>query len=1379
MKTFCLVILLNLFSTHPKDLVFQQIPDNDKMLSNTINTIYQDSQGFMWIGSNIGLSKYDGYTVYNFKSSSTGSHTLSNYNVTDILEDTIPGNLWIATVDGLNYYDCSKDEFFEFSLDHIDNSGGISTNIKMLYWDGQNNLWLGTTNGVVCIDKQQKASVIFNPLVNGNSIPPYVSDIEHWKNDLYFISTTKGLYQFNKRDHSYTTVNVIKEGVLSIFKDSNGNFWFGTQNSGLWYLPADSDNDYQQFTSENSQLKSGFVSSIVEDSLGQIWISEKGSGISIINPTNDEWVFLESSLYNTKGIKSDVNNKIYIDRQKNVWIASFDAGIYFLDNNKKAFSTYRFDYSENDLKNNKVRSMYQDSEGDIWIGTKVDGYLNKFNRDEGTFEHYGYDAQDPQSLNDAYVLSITELRPGYILLGTLNGGLNLLNKKTGKFEHFVHDSNDPNTILNNAIYALLKDSKGRVWIGSGWVGLDVFSDSLHKLYSFNDDMANPNSLLGNRVRSIFEDREHNIWVGTEAGLSLYNEELKNFKRFYAFVNDSTSLSNSEVNCVYEDSKGRFWIATQGGGLNLMNREKGSFIHYTEKDGLASDIVVGIVEDDSGNLWLSTADGISKFTLPEDASETPKPNFRSYDMEDGLQGKEFNLNAFLRTTDGEILFGGNNGFNIFKPEAIADNPNRPYIHFTDLKLFNKSVEIGTPNSPLDKHINSTKQLTLNHKQSIFSISYVGINFSSSEKNQYAFILEGLEDNWNFVGTKREATYTNLNPGTYTFRVKASNNDGLWDDEGISLKIKILPPLWLTWWAYAFYAIISLVLILYLRHRAVKKNKIEKEYEINQLKVKFFTNISHEFRTPLTLILNPLDKLNAKSDPNEINKSLKSIKRNAHQLLGLVNQLLDHRKTELGMLAIHAEETDIIKFTKGVFNLYEGVTQSKNIQLQFHCDVDTLEMMVDRDKYEKILHNLLSNAIKFTNHGRISLHIARVINTPTKEFFAFTKKKQSVGYVEITVSDTGVGLSKKQIKNIFERFYQVDETKTGTGLGLNFVKSLVELQGGEILVESEENKGSSFIVRLPLQNSVGKKIPTIIHNANSSNDEVFNYKHAGALTPDIALDDHLSGELDDENIPENSTSKTQDLVLIVEDNRELRSQIKAGLSSSFRVKEAKNGEEGWQKTLKYYPDIIISDIIMPIMDGMELCKKVKTNIKTSHIPVILLTAKSLEQNKIDGFKTGADEYISKPFNMRLLIVRAANIIESRRKMKEKFSSSRVLVPAKEFTTNNLDEEFLDNLSKIVMKNIANPSFSPQTLADKQGTSSSNLYKKLNALTGSSPSKFIRDVRLKYAAELLLAGRYSVKEISYKAGFKSPSYFSKSFRELFDQTPVEYVESKSLDA
>lgn len=1371
MKILCLITLLNFFSGNPGDFVFKQIAQSEKLPSNSINTIYQDSQGFMWLGSNIGLSKYDGYGVYNFKTNSSDTKALSNYFITDILEDTIPGNLWIATRDGLNYYDCSKNEFSEFCLDDIDKDASVYTDIRSLFWDQQNNLWLGTTNGVVCIDNQQSVSVIFNPHISEGTTTRYISDIEYWKNDLYFVASTNGLYTLNKNDHTYT--KIINEEILSLLKDNNENFWFGTRNNGVWCFPANTDKGYGHYTAKNSTLKNGLISSIAEDSLGQIWFSERGNGISIFNPVKKDWIELKSSLYNKDGIKSDVNNKIYIDRQKNVWIGSFDAGIYFLDNNKKAFRLFQFNYSKNGLKNNNIRSMFQDSDGDIWIGTKVDGCLSKFDPSKGTFEHFEHDANNTESLNDGYVLCITELKPGYILAGTLQGGLNVLDKKTGKFKHVTHDPSNTNTVSNSAIYSLLKDSKGRAWIGTGWAGVDVFNENMTKLHSFHHKPEDPSSLLGNRIRSIFEDRGHHIWIGTDAGLNRYNEDSKSFKRFYSFENDTNSLSHSDVSCIYEDTKGRFWVATQGGGLNLVDREKESFVHYTEKDGLASNNIRGMVEDDSGNLWLSTTNGISKFTLSDDVTKIPVPNFRNYDVKDGLQGNEFTINASLKTKNGEILFGGNHGFNIFKPEAVKDNQHKPQVHFVDFKLFNKSVEIGAKDSILKNHINNTQRLTLNHKQSIFSIAYLAINYSSPEKNQYAFKMDGLEDSWNYVGNKREATYTILNPGTYTFMVKASNNDGLWNEESISLEIKVLPPPWMTWWAYLTYFILILALILYLRYNALRKIKEEKEHELNQLKLKFFINISHEFRTPLTLILNPLDKLSSKSDAHIIDKSLKSIKRNASQLLRLVNQLLEHRKTELGMITLNKTNTDVVTFTKNVFNLYEDVAASKNIKLAFKSSMSSLEMMVDKDKYEIILHNLLSNAIKFTKHGTVRIHISKSTSPSKKEIVRLFKKKKLASYVEITVRDTGVGLSKKQINNIFERFYQVDETKPGTGLGLNFVKSLVELHGGEILVESEEHKGSAFILRLPITKLISKNNRTQESDLKIDR-HVFSFSEIESLSSDIETLDAYVNELEDNRINKSSVVSKKPLLLIVEDNRELRSQLKDKFNSYFRIQEAKNGEEGWQKTLRYYPDIIISDIVMPVMDGIELCKKVKTSIKTSHIPVILLTAKNLVQNEIEGFKTGADDYISKPFNMQLLFVRVTNLIASRKKMKEKFSSSRIILPAKDFTTNNLDEAFLDNVSDIILKNITNTAFNPLLLAEKLGTSSSNLYKKLNALTGNSPSKFIRDVKLKYAAELLLTKQYSVKEICYKMGFKSPSYFSKTFRELFDQTPLEYIDS-----
>jgi signal transduction histidine kinase/ligand-binding sensor domain-containing protein/DNA-binding response OmpR family regulator len=1364
------VILFVLIQTlaYSQAFQFNHISGFEGLHAKSIIAISQDSYGFMWFGSETGLSKYDGYTITNYTHDLHDSCSISENYIFDILEDTIAGNLWIATAKGLDYYDSSKKYFsknkFESNLD-IEK---VLKSVTTLFRDTEGTLWLGSGCGVVCINNANEIKLFLESDHENAGYENYTYAIEHWKDNLYFILKQNGLFVLNKDDASCK--KILDGSFISVLKDSRNNFWFGTGKCGLWYLPNDNE-DIVQYEPNNVYHNDGVIKEIVEDGLGRIWISVRDKGIEIIDPQNQEQHYISYSMHNQMGLQSNSGQSMFVDKHDNVWVGTSDAGVSFYDHNKKAFTNYQFNYSAGGLKNNNVRSMYQDSDGDIWIGSKSGGYLSRFDKKNGAFKHFENNPNNPNSLNDDYVFCITEDRPGYLWIGTFRGGLNLLDKESGKFTHYMHDPKLPNSVSENSVYTLCKDSKGQLWVGTDFSGLDVFDSKMEKR-NFTQNVNDSRSISGNRIRYVYEDNSQSIWVGTLNGLNLYHEKSRDFKRYVHNENDSSSISHNSIRCIYEDSKERLWIGTYGGGLNLMNRKNETFVAYTQKDGLANDIILGIVEDNEGDLWMSTLNGVSKFVLSDNDDDIPMPNFKNYDEKDGLRMQKFNLNSFLKTTDGEILFGGSNGFTVFNPKAIDDNPIKPKVCFTDFKLFNKSVKIGVEGSPLKQDINHTHQLTLKHNQSIFSISYVAINYSSTEKNQYAFIMEGLEDEWNYVDTRREATYTNLKPGTYTFRVKASNNDGLWNKDGASIQIKILPHPLLTWWAYSFYCVVVLLVIGYLRLRSLKVIEAQKEHEIDQAKLKFFINISHEFRTPLTLILNPINKIMSAGYPPELENSVQNIHRNTHQLLRLVNQLLDDRKSELGKLALKAVQLDIVKFTQQSVLLFQELASAKNIKMKYISEPSEIKVWLDPEKYEKIINNLLSNAIKYTNHNdkvSISLSIVDLVSH-AKIARVFKTRQKHLSYVKIKVTDTGIGIKQEHIHKIFERFQSVNEAGTGTGIGLNYTKGLIELHKGKIEVESEYGIGSSFCVYLPLgKNHLNdeqlSKAKFTLNEFSYNVSDIESVKYEIGASNTAHEDNGAEEELEDKE------ALKKKMVLIVEDNRNLRTQIKLELQNKFTIKEAIDGLDGLEKTEKYFPDLIISDVMMPKMDGVEFCKKIKSDINTSHIPIVLLTAKSLSENKVQGFKIGADDYMVKPFNMEVLIARINNILQSRKILKEKYQSTNSILPASEFTQNNKDEEFLDNITKIVIDNISDHEFTFKELREQVGLSNSSFYRKITELTNMSPSHFLRHVRINYASELLLKNDLTIKEICYRSGFNSPSHFSRTFRTVLKKSPLEY--------
>lgn len=1366
-KAFIIIFLqfVILVSAHSREINFKHLTGDDGLISNSIRDIFQDSDGFMWFATADGLCRYDGYSFLNFTYSPSDSATLCNNNVSYIVEDNNE-NLWIGTRNGLNVLDRETYEirratsFVEGSLDF----GPILS----LCVGANDMLWIGTNySGLYSLDLKTFELTNYchsdedTTSLTNNAVSRIVENQDHslfvgtsWGLDLFDINTKT--FRHMLRDVHIRDLTYYNDSALFIGGGFRDDIYY------MWSLNGGLEKKHLALPLKDRVLRS------IMDKDGHQWVSVSAYGMIYHDASTDACQHLLFDRFDDRGINSNTVICLYEDRIGNIWLGTFDSGINIFEKRGKGFIHVKDNYAPDGLQSNRVRAIYQDSEDDIWIGTKVDGALSKLNRESLTFTHYRHDAKDKSSLDDNFIFCVTEDEPGYLWVGT-GKGLNLFDKKTGKVTHLVPDANDVNSISNSPIYTLLKDGD-TLYIGTT-MGLDIYNTKT-KVFSHNKhDAKDEKSLSLDKVRALFKDSKGDIWVGTVEGLNRYNKRLNNFDRFVHDPMDATSISDNDILCIYEDAKNELWVGTPL-GINRMDAATQTFKVYTTEDGLPANSVKGILDDEEGNLWLSTNNGISKF-------DPVNGVFTNFNIHDGLQGNEFSQYVYCKTSDGEIMFGGTNGFNIFNPKNITDNPQVPEVVLTNLKISNKEVSVGMKDSPLTKHITRCDELILNHNQSDITLEYVALSYISNQKNKYAYRLEGFDNKgagWNYVGTKREATYTNLSPGNYVFRVKASNNDGYWNNEGVSLTITVLRAPWKSWWAYSIYFILATALVVAFCLYRIKRVREEKEFDLNQDNLKFFINVSHEFRTPLTLILNPIKRILEAQSLQESKAAAQSISFSANKLMNLVNQLLDFRKSDLGLLSLNVVVIDIVQYSRDIFTLFEEVGYSKDLQFSFESTEPSIEAWVDTDKYEKILYNLLSNAIKYTNNGgHITLSVTLISGAKRKSKLL---KKNDDHFVEIKIKDTGIGLSSEQVSHVFERFYSGKESRTAVGIGLNYSKSLIELHKGHILVESEIGKGSTFIVRLPLGHSHFKD-SELLNTSPSLSETNFDTRYLEPLKYDIAAADTT---IDTEESSISDKDRKLPVVLIVEDNRELRKQLCNELSGKYNVKEAINGQEGLEKAEKYFPDLIISDIMMPIMDGVDMCNTIKMNLSTCHIPVILLTAKSLIENKIHGFKMGADEYISKPFHMDMLIIRIENLLVSRRRLKEKFSSSRVILPSKEVTSNNLDEEFLDKVTQIVTDNMANTEFSMDDLRDQVHLSRAGFFNKIKAITSTNPSTFVRNIKLKHSAELLLKGEHSIKEIAYMSGFKSASYFSTCFNELFKQTPASYQKNggaKSLDS
>lgn len=1344
-----------LFTVYSQKISFKQLSNNDGLLSNSVNAIEQDADGFMWFGTNEGLSRYDGYSFLNFFHTPTNNHSLSNDFVNCLMEDK-NNHLWIGTMNGLNYLNRETYEINRLTIGLNDSVGEFP--IQSLALDNDDNIWIGSEYSGL-----YKLNTITHQVTHFKNIPDnsttinsnHVSCLLFDSNRGLMVGTDMGLDLFDLKTQTFK--HVVKKAMMQELKFYN--------DSSVFIGIVSKEKYYYKWTLAELVEKKEFPANtalnnmkFLMDQKGNQWLSIRDRGLFFQDTLANESQHLQFNRFDPEGLSSNAISSIYQDSFGNIWIGTVDAGINLFTPAKKAFVHIKDNYLNTGLQNNKVRSLFQDSEGDIWMGTKLGGTLSKFDRESSTFQHYRSQASNPSTLSDDMIFCITEEKPGYLWVGTSNG-LNLFEKKSGKVKRFFNEPGNLNSIASNTIYTLLKN-EDLLFIG-GNLGLDVF-DTKKKIFSHFSKSAHSNSISNDKVRVIYKGTDDDIWIGTIHGLNLFNKDLGTFERFENQANDSTSISANIIQCIHEDKKQNLWIGTIL-GLNLMNPDRKTFKVFNTNDGLPGNSINGIQEDDNGFLWLSTNNGLSKFN--PDTKE-----FKNYTKEDGLQSNEFSSYVSCRTTDGAMLFGGNNGLTIFHPKEIIDNDRLPNVVISDFKLFNKHVLINTENAPLEKHVSQCKEITLTHKQSVFSFEFVALSFISAEKNQYAYMLKGFDKEWNYVGRKRDATYTNLNPGTYLFMVKASNNDGLWNEQMTSVKINILPPPWRTWWAYVIYVVLVMSLLSVVWLYAIKRVKEEKENEKNQENLKFFINVSHEFRTPLTLILNPLKKILSSNHP-ENKEAAQSIQLSANKLLGLVNQLLDFRKTDLGRLPLKAVKTDIVKFTKGVLNLFADLGDYKNIELRFVCKEPGIDVWFDPDKYEKILNNLLSNAMKFTRSGgQVVISIELISDTTRGQLFnMFTRDAEPIKHVEIRVQDTGIGLTASQKKHVFERFYSIDESKTGTGIGLNYTKSLVELHGGSISVESIIELGSTFVVCLPMGNKHLKN-----EQLSENKFKLVNYQYElnqlESLRYDIETTDESPIASEDEEIGKKYNRK-RPVVLIVEDNKQLRKQLKGELEGKYVVWDAENGKEGWKRVLKIIPDLIISDIRMPEMDGNELCRKIKNDQCTSHIPVILLTAQTTDDQTIIGMESGADQYVTKPFSFDVLESRIKSLLVQRNKLQQIFSKKLEINPS-EITVTTIDEKLIKKALDIVEKNISNSAYSVDELSRELEISRGHLYRKIMSITGKSPSDFIRSIRLKRAAQLLKSSRLTISEIAYQVGFSNPKYFTKCFKAEFNTLPSLFV-------
>ncbi len=1361
MKKIFIIILFFIhfqwINAQPPNLQFRHLNVEQGLSDRTVTAIVQDSLGFIWVGTTNGLNRYDGYNFKTFLYQPNDTNSISNNYINDLLVDN-RGWLWIATDNGLSVLKSGCTGFLNFYHKKNDKKSLCSNAIKNIYQDSKNNVWLATWNGLAKYNVDE-----------------------------------------NNFDNFYPEKNNDKEGnwLTDITEDKQGNLVIGARKAGLYYFDTKNSTftNYKHNPRDKTSIGSNYIRSVLCDSKGRIWVGSWDKGIFEFTVNNNSFKKYDLYAPEESGINHQRVNVIYQDHDQRIWIGT-EIGLKYFNPDKKKIYTY-FHYKENfySLSRKVVLSVFHDNSSGLWIGTSGGG-INYYNKNlfkfSSTYQSSGEKFPGEDDWKNKIVRTFLKDSTGNLWLGTENG-LHCFNFNEKKSRVYLHADTYKKAKGNVPVNALLMDSTGLIWIGTnqGMFTFNAENNSINQvplksekypdgyykqitditfydknrlLINTDDDIIlyhlktqtmlflNEISLLKEKLNNqgiqLLVDHKMNIWIPAWGNLIKYNFKRRSIKQFKYRKNPTKSIINPTIRILYEDSKHNIWIGTNG-GLQCYIPAVNHFIHYTTEHGLPNNQISGILEASNGNLWISTENGLSCFN----------PNtqqFKNYYVENGLQSNYFNSRACYRSPDGTLYFGGIDGYNAFLPENIVENSFVPPVHILDFKIFYKSILPGE-NKVLNKPITHTQKIILAHWQSVISFDFVALSYTNPQKNIYLYKMEGFDKDWiQSPPNKRTAQYMNLNPGKYTFKVKAANNEGYWNNEGTSIDIIIKPPFWKTWWAYGLYILIFAVSLFFFRrlilmrerfNNELKTRKLisQKQHELDTMKIRFFTNISHEFRTPVTLIINPLKKLLNTTDiqPDIVRDYYQMMYRNAQRLLELINQLLDFRKLDTNRLSLEISQADLSLFLKEIISSFTFSAREHDIALSFDATHQFSTAWFDKDKLQKIVTNLISNALKFTPPGgKVKLSLSRTDS----------------GNAIIKVIDTGRGIPQEKLDKIFSRFYQVndvaDKYTGGTGIGLTLTKEMVELHRGKIRVESQPDKGTSFTVEFPVEKSAYK-----VH-------EVKEY---------LQITENEQEEYVEE-IENKSQSGGLPLVLVVDDVADIRNYIRIELQNLYKIEESSNGKEALEKAEKLIPDLIVSDVMMPEMDGIKLCQLLKNNPDTSHIPVILLTAKSTEEHTAAGLKSGADDYVSKPFNMKLLAIRIKNLIDSRNLLRKRFRSEISLEP-EEITITPVDADFLKQAMKIVEENMDNPDFNNQFFVREMRMGRTSIYKKLKGLTGQTINEFIRTVRLKRAAQLLVQNSATISEIAYTVGFKTPAYFSHCFHQQFKITPTEYLEKNKL--
>lgn len=1301
---------------------FKNLSIRNGLSQNTVNAILQDRKGFMWLGTKDGLNRYDGLSFRKFKHDAANPRSIGNSFITSLYED-FNGNIWVGTDAGVYIYYPEKEAFEEFDCQSLEKTR-IERSVSMIAGDKQGRVWIAVeAQGMFCYDARQK-------LLRNYPLSEISSNIKCFTFDsggtLWLGFYGDGLY-YSKDNlatvHPYGSPEDGKRefegGVITKIVQGNYNcLYIGSVKEGVSELNLTSG-QVRNLLAIDESGESIFCRDLLPYSDNELWIGTE-SGIYIYNLRTAQFIHLRASLYDSYSLSDNAIYALYKDREEGLWIGSYFGGVDYYPRQYTYFAKYYPKNIANSLHGKRVREFCRADDGTLWIGTE-DGGLNHFNPKTKEFHFF----EPSAGFTNIHGLCMDG---SHLWVGTFSKGLRVIDTRTGVVLRTYTEGHTPHSLNDNSIFSICRTSAGEIYLGTlfGLLRYNRTQDNFDRIPELN----------GKFVYDIKEDFYGNLWLATYAnGAYCYDVSVRRWKNYVFDAEDEKSLPYDKVLSVFEDSYRQIWLTTQGGGFCLFHPDTETFTRYGLKDGLPNDVVYQIVEDDDRFLWLTTNNGLVRFD--------PKTmEMKVFSTANGLPTNQFNYRSGFKDEAGNIYLGSINGFVAFDPRTFAENRQVPAVAITDFLLFNKEVPVGETDSPLKSSITFSDKVVLTADQNSFSFRIAALSYQAPRMNKLMYKLEGFDEGWLTIGESPLVTYSNLGYGDYVFKVKASNSDGVWNEQETSLHLSILPPFYLSGWAYCFYVLFfmgCLVCVIFYfkrrnyrkQHRQMEMLEQEKEREVYHAKIDFFTNVAHEIRTPLTLIKGPLENIILKKEvDSETKEDLYIMKQNTERLLNLTNQLLDFRKTETRGFRLNFTECDVVAVLRETYLRFTSLAKQKGLDFILELPQECFMADVNQEALTKIISNLLNNGVKYAStYLRISLE------TDEKVFHIRTFNDGEM------IPDT----MKEEIFKPFVRLDKEDEVTTGTGIGLALSRSLAELHQGSLMMEKGEEV-NCFCLTLPVNQD-----STITLSAENVSQ----------------VEENSCGWEQEET----DTKEKKPMILVVEDNPDMLAFIRKQLTTEYSVLTAMNGIEALAVLDNHYVNLVVSDVMMPQMDGFELCKTIKSDLSYSHIPVVLLTAKTNIQSKIEGLELGADAYIEKPFSVEYLLANISSLIHNREKLRQTFAKSP-FVAANTMALTKADEEFIWKLNDIIQANLHNPEFSMEDMADALKMSRSSFYRKIKGVLDLSPNEYLRLERLKQAAQLLKEGKSRVNEICYTVGFNSPSYFSKCFLKQFGVLPKDFI-------